>query len=65
MRMELKEEFTTNASVTDDGYLVISQEEMTVTLSGGQVKTLLKWLEDGNGLSLESSWNNGADMVED
>ena len=65
MRMELKEEFKTNASITDDGYLIISQEEMVVTLSGGQVETLLKWLQDGSGLSLERDWNNGADLVED
>jgi hypothetical protein len=64
MSIELKEEFKTDVSISNPGYLRIRQEGVQVLLSAGQVKTLLKWLEDGNGLSLEADWNNGIDEID-
>ena len=64
MAIELKEEFRTDASVTDSGYLALKQGGAQVLLSASQVKILLEWLQDGNGLSLEQNWDNGVDQVE-
>lgn len=64
MRMELKEELKTMVSRSDEGYLFILQDGVKVKLSGGQVEKIVKWLQDGNGLNLESDWNNGVVQAE-
>lgn len=43
----------------EDGYVIIKQMEGTVSLSEPQVKSFLDWLKNGNGLCVESDWNNG------
>lgn len=43
----------------EDGYVIIRKIEGTVTLAEPQVKALLDWLRNGNGLSAEADWNNG------
>lgn len=64
MGIELKEEFKTDASVTDAGYLTLRQGGDQILMSASQVKILLEWLQDGNGLRLEQNWDNGVDQVE-
>lgn len=59
MRIEFKEELKTTVSKSAEGYVFILQDGAKVKLSGGQVEKIVKWLQDGNGLALESDWNNG------
>lgn len=65
MGIEFKEELRVDVHATDDGYLEIRQDGARILISAGQVKKLLSWLEDGNGLSIEQDWNNGVHQVGD
>ena len=57
--MKLKGAIETEFSRDEDGFLTIRQNHDVVKLSYAQLVIILDWLEEGNGINLDSDWNNG------